>query len=270
MLQNPKRSVHELFSLEGKSAIVIGGAGYLGSEMAATLAELGASVCVASRTERNCRSVRDKLPVQSRTQAHVALECDVTDPSSVSSFFDIYASRHSAKLDVLINAAWSGSKSSWETLTEESWNLDLEVCLSGVRRTIIAAVPLLEPASGKIVNVASMYGHVSPDHRLYEEHLVNPPGYGAAKAGVIQLTRYFASFLSTRRIRVNCISPGAFPFESTRQKEPDFVERLAEKAILGRVGYPEDLKGATALLASDASAFITGHNLCVDGGWTVW
>ncbi len=116
-----------------------------------------------------------------------------------------------------------------------------------------------------------MYAHVAPDYRIYDgdEH-VNPPSYGAAQAGVIQLTRYLASFLAPEGIRVNCISPGPFPFEETQKENPGFIKHLAGKNPMGRIGFPHELKGAAAFLCSDASSFITGQNLCVDGGWSVW
>jgi gluconate 5-dehydrogenase len=102
------------------------------------------------------------------------------------------------------------------------------------------------------------------------ERFANPPSYGAAKAGVLQLTRYLASFLSPQGIRVNAISPGPFPYESTQQENPDFIERLSAKNPLDRIGRPHEMKGAALLLCSEAGAYITGQNLCVDGGWSVW
>ena len=116
-----------------------------------------------------------------------------------------------------------------------------------------------------------MYGHVAPDYRLYDsDKFANPPSYGAAKAGVIQLTKYIASFLSPYGIRANCISPGPFPFETTQIENPDFIERLNAKNPQNRIGKPFELKGAAALLCSDASSYMTGQNVCVDGGWSTW
>src|SRR4029450_7871986 len=111
------------------------------------------------------------------------------------------------------------------------------------------AFPLLKESRGNILSIASMYGHVAPDYRLYaSERFANPPSYGAAKAGVIQLTKYLASFLSPYGIRSNCISPGPFPFESTQKDNPDFIARLAAKNPCNRIGKPHELKGAAALL----------------------
>jgi gluconate 5-dehydrogenase len=115
-----------------------------------------------------------------------------------------------------------------------------------------------------------MYGHIAPDYRIYDgTNFSNPPSYGAAKAGVIQFTKYLASFLSPHGIRVNCLSPGPFPHAET-QKHEVFIERLAAKNPMNRIGEPHEVKGAVALLCSDAGSYITGQNICVDGGWTTW
>jgi gluconate 5-dehydrogenase len=120
------------------------------------------------------------------------------------------------------------------------------------------------------VNIASIYGVVSPDFQVYEdiEQFINPPHYGAAKAGIIQLTKYFASHLGPLNIQVNSISPGPFPAKQVQDASLLFIERLSKKTMLKRVGKPEDIAGAVILLSSNGSDFITGHNLMVDGGWT--
>lgn len=148
---------------------------------------------------------------------------------------------------------------------------DINVSLNSVFRMIKAAFPALKETCGTILNIASMYGIVAPDHRLYDgKKYANPPSYGAAKAGVLQLTRYLSSFLSPHGIRVNAISPGPFPYESTQKENPAFIERLAGKNPMNRIGKPFELKGAAALLCSDAASYITGQNISVDGGWTAW
>jgi len=133
------------------------------------------------------------------------------------------------------------------------------------------AIPFLQRTSGSVVNVASMYGMVAPDQRLYEASPAyrNPPAYGAAKAAVLQLTRYAACALAPRGIRVNAVSPGPFPGE-TVQQDRRFIERLASRVPLGRIGSPEEMIGPVVFLLSDAASYVTGHNLVVDGGWTAW
>ncbi|WP_052065674.1 SDR family NAD(P)-dependent oxidoreductase [Thalassospira australica] len=269
---NPKEatSLADLLSLNGRDALVIGGAGLLGGEISYALAELGARVIVASRDRQKCQSFVDQMTERFPGE-HKALDVDITDRSSIVSLCGEVAEITGAGLDVLVNTGWSGRKNTFESISDDDWDLDIEVCLNGVFRTIKAATPLLSKSKGVIVNIASMYGHVAPDYRMYDsDRFANPPSYGAAKAGVIQLSKYLASFLAPQGIRVNCISPGPFPFESTQRENPDFIARLEGKNPMGRIGNPIDIKGAAALLCSDAGAYITGQNICVDGGWTIW
>jgi NAD(P)-dependent dehydrogenase (short-subunit alcohol dehydrogenase family) len=264
-------SVADLFSLDGRVALVIGGAGLLGGEITHAFAELGATVIVASRdigrTGEFLEILRQRFP---EAAAH-ALAVDITDPAAIRELMARVAAIAPGGLDILVNSGWSGRKNTFDSISDEDWDLDIEVCLSGVFRSIKAAVPLLKPRRGNILTIASMYGHVAPDYRLYDsERFANPPSYGAAKAGVIQLTKYLASFLSPHGIRANCISPGPFPFESTHRENPEFIARLAAKNPLNRIGKPHELKGAAVLLCSAAGSYMTGQNICVDGGWAVW
>lgn len=263
------RSLHDLLNLEGRTALISGGAGHLGSAMGEALAELGANVVIASRDVDQCKALatewRDRWPVG----RHLGMALDVTDRASVARCVEELKARYGS-LEILINNAWSGRKNSWQSIEEDDWYYDVDISLNSVFRMVKQCYPLLKVKAGCIINISSMYGHVAPDYRLYEgtDH-ANPPSYGAAKAGVLQFTRYLASFLSPDAIRVNAISPGAFPHAVT-QENRDFMQRLEHKAPAGRLGEPQDLKGATALLATDAGAYITGQNLCVDGGWAIW
>ena len=142
--------------------------------------------------------------------------------------------------------------------------------LTSVFKCVKAALPLLKKSKGVILNITSMYGYIAPDYRIYDGiKFTNPPSYGAAKAGVIQMTKYLASFLSPYQIRVNCLSPGPFPHSDT-QKNQQFMNQLADKNPLNRIGKSHEIKGATALLCTEASSYITGQNICVDGGWAIW
>ncbi len=263
-------TLEELFSLQGRTALVAGGAGLLGSEISFALAELGADVIIASRDRSVCAARCDEITTRHPTVTGHPLALDITDPESVSKCVGEAAAR-AGGFDILVNCSWSGRKNTFESIDEADWTNDIDVSLNGVFRMIKAAFPILRERKGVILNVASMYGHTAPDHRLYDgEKYANPPSYGAAKAGVIQLTRYLASFLSPYGIRVNCVSPGPFPYEETQKENPEFIRRLGEKNPLGRIGRPYELKGAAALLCSDASSYMTGQNVCVDGGWGVW
>jgi len=264
------RPLADLLSLRGRTALVVGGAGLLGGEISAAFAELGAELVIASRDASKCAAYGEKLAAEfPGTKTH-ALAVDITEPDSIRAMVT-ETEKRVGSLDILVNSGWSGRKNTFESISDADWDLDIEVCLNGVFRTVKAAFPLLRERRGNILTIASMYGHVAPDYRLYDgAKLANPPSYGAAKAGVIQLTRYLASFLSPHGIRANAISPGPFPFESTQRENPEFIARLAAKNPLNRIGRPYELKGAAVLLCTDAGSYINGQNLCVDGGWAVW
>jgi len=265
----------DLFSMEGKVAVVTGGAGYLGSAIVEGLLEFGATVVVAEIADKkpedivpgeNCNGKSlDKLFV---------LKCDVSSTDSVRSMF-AKAAELCGKIDVLINCAvfWSGGVGalpSVDKMTDEEFAVGLDGVLISTFRSTREAIPYLEKTGGAIVNFSSMYGVVSPDPRIYgDSGQNNPVNYGAGKAGILQFTRYCAAHLAPRNIRVNCITPGPFPAPEKLPPE-DFMRNLREKTMLGRVGTPRDLVGAVLLLASGASGFMTGSNITVDGGWTAW
>ena len=260
----------DLLSLKGRTALVTGGAGFLGTAMCETFAELGANVVIASRDEEKCKRAAAALQETfGDGTGALGLHLDVLDGESIAGVMSATKDEFGG-LDILVNNAWSGNKNSWESITEEDWRYDVDVSLNSPFVVTKAAFPMLKTSRGVILNVGSMYGHVAPDYRLYEgTTFQNPPSYGAAKAGLIQFTKYLSSFLAPYGIRANALSPGAYPHPPVREHEI-FHGRLAAKNPIGRVGDPEDLKGAVAVLCSDAGAYITGQNVCVDGGWAVW
>lgn len=267
-MTSQSRSLQELLDLKGKTAFITGGAGHLGTAMCEALAELGANIVIGSRDEKRSSSIAETLSEKHGVRAS-AMQVDITNPDELETAFALVEKEHGS-LDILINNAWSGKKNSFESISLDDWNYDIDVCLNGVFYTVKKAFPYLKESKGVIVNIASMYGHVAPDYRMYAgtDH-ANPPSYGAAKAGVIQLTKYLASFLAPHGIRVNAISPGPFPFSDIVKNEA-FIGALKAKTMLNRIGNPEDLKGPIALLCSDAAGYMTGQNICVDGGWTAW
>ncbi|PEY36302.1 short-chain dehydrogenase [Bacillus cereus] len=264
------KNIYELFSLKGRVALVTGGAGYLGVAICETLGELGATVFIASRNIENCKKacieLENKLGLKNQ---FFPLSLDVTNSGDITKAFSQISDQF-GRLDILVNNAWSGNKNSFDSISDEDWNYDINMSLTSVFKCVKEALPILKETKGIILNITSMYGHVAPDYRIYDGiELTNPPSYGAAKAGVIQFTKYLASFLSPYKIRVNCLSPGPFPHKKTQENQK-FMEQLSSKNPIGRIGHPEDIKGTVALLCSDASGYITGQNICVDGGWAIW
>ncbi|MCX7048337.1 MAG: SDR family oxidoreductase [Candidatus Sumerlaeota bacterium] len=258
-----------LFRLDKKVALITGGYGHLGVGMTQSLAEAGAIAVVCGRSEAKFKKVfgaKTKPPVYFQ-------EMDVSSTQSVQSGL---AAIHKTwrRIDILINNAFYAASNAPEKMTDAEWRLGVEGTLDSVFRCIREAIAFMKPPRGRggsIINVSSMYGMVSPNFEVYRDNpdYVNPPNYGAAKAGVIQLTRYFAIYLAKKGIRVNCISPGAFP-SSDVQKQTGFIRNLEEKIPLGRIGRRDELKGAALFLASEASSYMTGQNIVVDGGWTAW
>jgi NAD(P)-dependent dehydrogenase (short-subunit alcohol dehydrogenase family) len=274
MLERVKSTLAlDLFHLDGRIAFITGAAGHLGRSMAKGLAEAGAHVVLAGRKEENLRALANELLAEGRKADVVVI--DVENEESVQRAFARVAEDH-GRLHVLVNNAYEGAGGTMETSSVESFARAYEVAVIGAFRCIVAAKPLLKAAvletgHASIINIASMYGIVSPDLRIYDsQEESNPPFYGAAKAGLIQLTRYAACEYAKEGIRVNAISPGPFPKPLIRVQNPGFHERLCAKTPLGRTGEPEELKGVVVFLASDAATFVTGANLVVDGGWTVW
>jgi gluconate 5-dehydrogenase len=255
----------ELFSLSDKVILITGGYGYLGRAVALGLAEHGARVFVLGRDSEKFRQAF-------AGSASIEFEdCDVSQGPSVDTALASVA-RTAGRIDVLINNAFFCRGSDPESMSDEDWAYSLDGTLGTVHRGIRAVVPYLKKqGGGKIINVSSMYGMVSPSFPIYEAFpkQLNPSHYGAAKAAVIQLTRYFAALLGPHRINVNCVTPGAFPNERT-QENGAFVDQLKAKIPLHRIGRPDDLKGAFVFLSAGASDYVTGHNLVVDGGWTAW
>jgi len=270
---NPENSpsLTDLFSLKNKYSLIIGGSGLLGSEICFALAELGSNLIIAGRNIDKCKNIKNKIKNNFNDINVSCCKVDISDISSINSLFDFVKKSTKENLNVLVNSGTSNKKNNLDSISFEDWNYDIDVALSGVFRTIKVFMPLLKNTRGNILNIASMYGHIAPDYRIYDSSkFTNPPSYGAAKAGIIQLTKYLSSFLSEHNIRVNSISPGPFPYKITQDENPEFIKRLSYKNPLNRIGIPYEIKGVVALLCSNAGSYITGQNLCVDGGWSIW
>lgn len=268
-------TIQELFDLKGKVAVVTGGAGHLGTAISEALAEAGANVVIASRNVENCRALAKKLS-QNYPKA-IGLKLDINSEESIFKLVEEVISEF-GRLDILFNNAVSEKSSEKSRKRLEQMSIgEFESTLHGGLTSYFCMIKACMPhirkiGKGSIVNIASMYGIIAPHFEIYKDRgeYFSPVNYGACKGGVVQMTRYMASYFAKDNIRVNAISPGSFPRPQIIQRDPWFKEELAHQNPMNRIGKPWELKGTAVFLASDASSYITGHNLVVDGGWTIW
>lgn len=260
-------TVRELFDLTGRMALVTGGTGHLGSAMARALAEAGAAVVVASRDAGRARAAAAALP-RPGPAAHHGVALDHMDPASLDRGFDA-ALAAAGRIDVLVNNGHEAQPADWTTVTAEQFTRQLANATGYfllARRVRDHAVARGGPAS--IVLLGSMYGQVASYPDAYAGvGPASPVAYHALKGGIVHMARHLAAYWAADGVRVNCLSPGPFPGENA---PPALVERLTAKLPMKRMGRPHELKGAVVFLASDASSFMTGQNLTIDGGWTAW
>lgn len=266
------RPLSQLMDLTGRAALVTGGAGHLGQAAAEALIELGARVALADRDGAACRSAALRLSA-AKSGAAVALVADLSREEACRSLVRS-AAGELGRLDILVHcAAYCGDKRlrGWaeplEKQTPAAFEKALKVNLSAAfLLSQQARKALTRSGRGSIILFGSIYGLVGPDWGLYAgTRLANPVGYGASKGGLLQVMRYLATAYAPS-VRVNTISPGGV----LRGQPAAFRRRYESRAPLGRMAVEEDIKGAVAYLASDLSAYVTGHNLVVDGGWTAW
>jgi NAD(P)-dependent dehydrogenase (short-subunit alcohol dehydrogenase family) len=265
------KALRELGSLKGRVAVITGGAGKIGEAFAEALGESGATICIfdvagEAANERAIQINQRYAVPASAFAANVSREDSVQ--AAVSSAVEQFDGIH-----ILINNAaypkldLPNDGLEVETQSLSHWKANLDVMLTGAFLMTRACAPYLRRGGhGSVINVASIYGLLGPDMRLYDgTEMGNPAHYAAAKGGIVQLTRYWATTLAPE-VRVNCIAPGGV----WRQQPESFHERYKSRTPLGRMATEEDLKGAVAYLSSDLSAYVTGQVLAVDGGWTAW
>lgn len=263
-----------IFSLEGKVAVVTGAGGLLGKEHVRCLSDAGAKIVACDIN----RELAEKS-VSDISTSSLSFQMDVTSRDSIKSvtkeIIDIFG-----RVDILVNNAAIDDKfespsiainhSAFENYPLELWQKSIDVNLTGTFLcSQIIGSEMVKRGSGSIINIASTYGVVAPDQSIYknnrgEQVFYKTPAYPATKGGVISFTRYLASYWGCRGVRVNCLSPGGVE----NGQDPYFVELYCNKTILKRMAQPSDYRGALIFLASDASSYMTGANLIVDGGWT--
>ena len=274
--------IQEKFDLTGRVAVVTGGVGLLGSEFCRTLAEAGAAVAVVDLNAAQCASIAGGL-TKAGYQA-LGVVTDITNPESVNAMVSQVAATF-GRLDVLVNSAALDPKfdpqavskgiapGTFEEYPLDQWNAALNVNLTGAFLVTQACVKqmLAHGKKGSIINICSTYGLNGPDQRIYRkadgsQPAFKPVYYTVTKAGIVGFTKYLASYYMETEIRVNMLTPGGV----YNNHDELFVKNYSAKTILGRMARKDEMNGALLFLASDASSYMTGNNLVVDGGWTAW
>lgn len=273
-------SASSLFSLEGRTVVLTGAAGFLGRTFSRAVLSNGARLIAIGRSERTAR-LASEWEAEFGPGRVRACRVDMYDVSALEQLLDRIAADE--EVDVLVNNAYelgpatgfNTAVGSLESASLEQWTRHFTSGMYWPALTMQKLGPGMKSRHrGSIINISTMYAAVAPDPRLYEgTSFLNPPGYSTAKAGTLALTRYAASFWGAYGVRANAILPG--PCSNTEEAGPNsvgaddpFLARLALRTCLGRPGRPEELAGALVFLASDASSYVTGHALIVDGGWT--
>ncbi len=273
--------IQDKFDLKGCVAVVTGGAGLLGAEFCRTLAEAGASVAVVDLNAEAAKKVvvaltKEGYPVK-------GFSTDITRPGPVNAMVTSVLADF-GRLDILVNSAALDPKFDPEAVARgiapgrfedyplEQWNAALNVNLTGMFLVTQACVkPMLDHGrKGSIINICSTYGLNGPDQRIYEKpggpQTFKPVYYTVTKAGVLGFTKYLAAYYRGTQIRVNALTPGGV----FNRHDDTFVQNYSSKTILGRMADKDEMNGALLFLASEASSYMTGANLVVDGGWTAW
>ena len=263
---------HQLSSLAGETALVTGATGKIGTVICDTFIELGADLVLVDNDISKLEKLYGSLSENSDSKIKW-FRCDFESAADRKDLINTLNRTYSS-LDVIVNnAAFVGESDlkGWSVVFEEqaldTWRRALEVNLGSVFDLTQGLLgSLREGKGGVIVNIGSIYASVGPDWRLYEGTAIgNPVAYAASKGGLLQMTRWLATTLAPE-VRVNMISPGGM----LRDQPTDFITRYNSRTPLDRMGTEDDLRGAVAYLASNLSSYVTGHNLVVDGGWTVW
>ena len=271
-----EKRLTELFSLKEKVAVVTGALGLIGKHHCHALADAGANVVVCDLNESECAKFASSLSALS-----LGISVDITNKKSVKDLKSKVISNY-GKIDILVNNAALNDKfedplaaleeSKFENYPVEMFRKSLDVNVIGMFLcSQVIGTEMANRGYGSIINVASTYGIVAPDQSIYknekgEQTFYKSAAYPVTKGAVISFTRFLAAYWGNKGVRVNTLSPGGV----RDNQEEFFVKNYSAKTPLGRMAFPNDYKGALVFLASDASSYMTGANLVVDGGWTAW
>lgn len=257
-------------NLKDKVIVVTGGTGLLGKEFCRGLAEFGAQVVIGSTNEENGKNVSDELNEELNDEKVFYLLLDITSESSIDEFIEKTEEKF-GKIDALVNNAYPRNKkygAKFEMVDFDSYKENVISHMGGyflISQKI--SKHMKKRKTGVIINIASIYGVLGPNFSVYEgTEMTMPVEYSMIKGGIVNFTRYLSTYLAPYNIRVNAISPGGI----FNNQPPEFVEKYNEKVPLGRMGDPSDIVGTVIFMVSDASEYITGQNIMVDGGLSVW
>ncbi|NQT59774.1 MAG: SDR family oxidoreductase [Bacteroidetes bacterium] len=258
-----------MFDLAGKTACIVGGAGYLGSAICKGLLSQQAHVIICDLNKERLEALEKSL-VQDYSKDRIEIySLDISDPELIKDFFK-QVSEQGKKIDIIINATFAAIGKPFPEITEVEFNRVNEINITATFSFLKHALPHMSDG-GSVILFSSMYGIIPPNYHDYPEGLTpNPIEYGAGKAAINQLTKYFAAFCGKRGIRVNAIAPGAFPWNASHSENPEFIDNLSRKSMLGRIGQQQEIIGPVVFLASDEASYITGQIISVDGGVTAW
>lgn len=271
-------SYKKLFSVKNKTIIIAGGSGQIGFSFCEILLDAGAEIIIADFDIDLARQkIKKKIPSHHQSKIKV-LEVDVSKKTSISSLFECIAKERNSIYGLINSFHYKGDSrklnlsssffSNLEEYDENSWDKVHDVNLKGSFMMCQQAIPMFDQkVGGVIVNISSTYGNVSANKSIYGDSGLNSPvSYATSKAGLINLTRYLATHLAEKNIRVNCLSPGG-----VRSNQPvDFVKQYENLTPMMRMAESTDYQGAILFLMSKASSYMTGSNLIIDGGWTAW
>jgi len=270
-----KNSVYKNFNLKNKIAVLTGSAGRLGNEFAHTLCEAGANVILVDIDSKKNKKLEQRLKKKFDSKI-ISFNLDISNQNSVRQLKKDILKKF-ARIDILVNSAFfnpsinqTQKTKKFETFPIEIWNKVIGVNLTGVFVCSQELGSLMsKQKNGVILNISSIYGIVGADQRIYGDSGLNSqPSYAATKGAIVNLTRYLASYWHGKNVRVNTLTLGGVLDKS--YMENSFIKKYSEKTILGRMANKNEYNGALLFLVSDASSYMTGSNLVVDGGWTAW
>ena len=270
-----KKNIIDKFRLDGKVAILTGSAGRIGQRFAHVLSDAGADVVLVDIEEKSNKKLKSELETKFHTNPS-SFKIDITKKQDVKKLNKKILSKYK-KIDILINNAHSIPRTNskrdapFEDYPLELWD---DAISSNLRGIFLCSQEfgktMIKQKKGVIINISSIYGMVGADQRIYGKSRLNSPAfYSATKGATVNLTRYLAAYWHQKNIRVNTLTLGGV-FDSNLHKDKNFVKNYSNKTMIGRMGKKEDFDGGLLFLASDASEYVTGSNVVVDGGWTSW